>query len=190
MRPLAGSSWFSAEMYAHEAPTRAPSHLPPSALGPLLHVPRVLLRSVDPLLTLASAQFFQLPPVGMERDRSVRFLFETDAWHEAELLPIVLTQTFRQKDGAFITLLDEMRRARLSPFSIAQLKHHVHHPPAPFVRGPVAAPPPPSLEVKGGEAAGAAAGDAALPDAPARTFATSTALSARARHPHLPWCAS
>ena len=86
--------------------------------------------------------FFQLPPVGMERDPTVRFLFETDAWREAQLLPIVLTKTFRQKEAGFIALLDEMRRARLSPFSIAQLQHHVRHPPEQFVRGARGGAPP------------------------------------------------
>jgi ATP-dependent DNA helicase PIF1 len=86
--------------------------------------------------------FFQLPPVGMERDPTVRFLFETDAWREAQLLPIVLTKTFRQKEAGFIALLDEMRRARLSPFSIAQLQHHVSHPPEQFVRGARGGAPP------------------------------------------------
>ena len=76
--------------------------------------------------------FLQLPPVGMERDSSVRFLFEARSWSRC-FEPdhcITLQQCFRQKDAQFITLLNELRVAKLSPFSIALLQHAVANPPA------------------------------------------------------------
>ena len=68
--------------------------------------------------------FFQLPPVGMERDptaagKAVRFMFESHAWRSLGLTSCCLTRSFRQKDPGFIALLDEMRRGSLSPFSAA-----------------------------------------------------------------------
>ena len=73
--------------------------------------------------------FFQLPPVGA----GFRFMFEADAWEAAELHPVNLTQVFRQREAGFISLLDQMRKAELTPFSIAQLRHHAQNPPAIFL---------------------------------------------------------
>jgi hypothetical protein len=88
----------------------------------------------------------------MEKDRSIKFLFEATSWHANELQPVVLTQVFRQRDAHFVALLDEMRRAALSPFSIAQLHQlppRSSPPPSPLatrvaVRTPRRRPPPPS----------------------------------------------
>ena len=79
--------------------------------------------------------FFQLPPVGMERDptaagKAVRFMFESHAWRSLGLTSCCLTRSFRQKDPGFIALLDEMRRGSLSPFSISLIHHHAQNPPA------------------------------------------------------------
>ena len=105
----------------------------------------------------------------MEKDHSIKFLFETDAWRECGLQSIVLSQVFRQRDSAFISLLDEMRKARLTPFSVAQIRHHVAHPPQLFrppsfipTYGEAAAAPAASvkeeakLQVSGGESSSAA----------------------------------
>ena len=43
---------------------------------------------------------------------------------------ILLSEVFRQVDSTFVTLLNEMRRARLSDFSVALLRHAVAAPPS------------------------------------------------------------
>jgi ATP-dependent DNA helicase PIF1 len=74
--------------------------------------------------------FFQLPPVNLKS--GAQFLFEARAWQRLDPRPVVLTRVFRQRDAAFVNLLNEMRRAQLTPFSIAQLNHQVTHPPLSF----------------------------------------------------------
>jgi ATP-dependent DNA helicase PIF1 len=76
----------------------------------------------------SAGDFFQLPPVGLVRDK-LKFLFEAACWHAAAKHAIVLREVWRQSDSTFVTLLNEMRRARLSPFSIAMLHHAVAAPP-------------------------------------------------------------
>ena len=43
---------------------------------------------------------------------------------------MLLGAVFRQSDAGFVALLNEMRRAQLSPFSVALLRHAVARPPA------------------------------------------------------------
>ena len=52
--------------------------------------------------------FFQLPPVGLVRDR-LKFLFEARSWSAAAKHTVLLTAVFRQTDGSFVELLNEMR---------------------------------------------------------------------------------
>ena len=88
----------------------------------------------------------------------MRFLFETEAWTEAQLCPIVLRRVFRQRDEQFVNLLDEMRRAQLSPFSVALLKHCVNYPPASFLTPATTAQPlPPTCDSMRTDTAAAAA---------------------------------
>jgi len=73
--------------------------------------------------------FFQLPPVGLLRDK-LSFLFEANAWPLAAKNVVLLRTVFRQTDQSFVDLLNEMRQAELSPFSVARLQHAVANPPA------------------------------------------------------------
>ena len=43
---------------------------------------------------------------------------------------MLLGAVFRQSDAGFVALLNEMRRAKLTPFSVALLRHAVARPPA------------------------------------------------------------
>ena len=43
---------------------------------------------------------------------------------------MLLGAVFRQSDAGFVALLSEMRRAQLTPFSVALLRHAVARPPA------------------------------------------------------------
>ena len=77
----------------------------------------------------------------MEKDKTVKFMFQSSAWHTNELRPVVLKQVFRQKDRGFVSLLDQMRRGCLDQFSISQLHYHVANPPMIFQPQPAHQPP-------------------------------------------------
>ena len=62
----------------------------------------------------------------MEKDRSVKFMFQAAAWRANELRPVILRQVFRQKDMGFVELLDQMRRAKLSNCAHGKACAHVH----------------------------------------------------------------
>ena len=81
------------------------------------------------LQLVLSGDFFQLPPVGLGK-HGVQLLFEAEAWPALFAKnTVLLHQVFRQKEEAFASLLNEMRRAQLSPFSLAVLSHAQAHPP-------------------------------------------------------------
>jgi hypothetical protein len=63
------------------------------------------------------------------RDK-LSFLFEANAWPLAAKNVVLLRTVFRQTDQSFVDLLNEMRQAELSPFSVARLQHAVANPPA------------------------------------------------------------
>ena len=77
---------------------------------------------------ILSGDFFQLPPVGMEKD-GLKFLFEAKAWRELARNVCLLREVFRQADQTFVSLLNEMREAKLSKFSVALLRNAVANPP-------------------------------------------------------------
>ena len=57
---------------------------------------------------ILSGDFLQLPPVS--RGKKVkRFCFQSDVWDEAIEKTMKLTQVKRQKDNAFIEMLEEIR---------------------------------------------------------------------------------
>jgi len=56
--------------------------------------------------------FFQLPPVNKDRERT-RFSFESPAWEHANPLTCYLTEQHRQDDGLFLQLLGAMRAGTL-----------------------------------------------------------------------------
>lgn len=56
--------------------------------------------------------FFQLPPVSKERERS-QFAFESSAWEDANPLTCYLSEQHRQDDGLFLGFLGAMRRGEL-----------------------------------------------------------------------------
>ncbi|OBZ89515.1 ATP-dependent DNA helicase pfh1 [Choanephora cucurbitarum] len=61
---------------------------------------------------VVTGDFFQLPPVNP--NKVSKFAFEANAWQEAITQTVMLTQVFRQKDGTFVRILNEMRLGRLS----------------------------------------------------------------------------
>lgn len=55
--------------------------------------------------------FFQLPPVS--RGESVRFAFDSEAWKAANPVVCYLSEQHRQDDGAFLDLLNAVRRGQV-----------------------------------------------------------------------------
>ena len=66
--------------------------------------------------------FFQLPPVSAG---ARRFVFQSVAWHEAQLHWIELTEVFRQADRAFVSVLERVRWGRLDAEVLATLQARV-----------------------------------------------------------------
>tara|TARA_B110001452_G_scaffold259586_1_gene256118 strand:- start:4 stop:2529 length:2526 start_codon:yes stop_codon:yes gene_type:complete len=72
--------------------------------------------------------FYQLPPVGLEQQgNGLSFLFEASCWRHVVRHTIMLNEVFRQKDQHFVRMLNELRRAQLSPFSISMLQQAVNN---------------------------------------------------------------
>lgn len=64
-----------------------------------------------------SGDFCQLPPVPDSwngRPVPVKFAFEADTWQRCMGRPVVLRHVFRQKDEAFVGMLNEMRMGSMS----------------------------------------------------------------------------
>jgi energy-coupling factor transporter ATP-binding protein EcfA2 len=60
---------------------------------------------------VVSGDFFQLRPVG-KPGQEVQYAFQSNAWKTAITYCVQLTTVFRQKDAAFITMLNEIRWGR------------------------------------------------------------------------------
>lgn len=58
--------------------------------------------------------FFQLPPVARAGEPPVQFVFESEAWKEADFTVCYLTQQFRQLDDASLSILNEIRSGSIS----------------------------------------------------------------------------
>ncbi|KAF5387400.1 hypothetical protein D9757_005787 [Collybiopsis confluens] len=69
---------------------------------------------------VVTGDFFQLPPV--TKSGAVKFAFEATHWPQAIERTFNLTQVFRQKDPAFVNMLNEMRFGRLSQQSIGKFR--------------------------------------------------------------------
>jgi ATP-dependent DNA helicase PIF1 len=82
------------------------------------------------LRVLFSGDFYQLPPVGDQgQPDSSAFCFESDAWDAAFPEIVELRTIYRQSDSAYIKVLNQIRRGRLSTNSYALLQARVRDPP-------------------------------------------------------------
>ncbi len=71
--------------------------------------------------------FFQLPPVGNNNERSKdKFCFMSTVWGEADFHPCYLTQQFRQNNDALTAILNQIRSGEVSSFSQQALKEAQH----------------------------------------------------------------
>jgi len=70
---------------------------------------------------ILTGDFLQLPPVpdhAANTRREASFAFEAKTWNNCVGDPIILTKVFRQKDQAFVDMLNEMRYGRLDTATI------------------------------------------------------------------------
>lgn len=58
--------------------------------------------------------FFQLPPVSRQGEPETRFIYSSDSWKEAGFTICYLSEQFRQKDDAMISILNEIRSGEVS----------------------------------------------------------------------------
>lgn len=81
-------------------------------------------RPHDLPLVIMVGDFLQLPPV------KGTWAFKSKAWETLNPVILNLEQNFRQREGPFMTLLDEARVGQLSPESIRMLRSRVHATPS------------------------------------------------------------
>lgn len=95
------------------------SMIDPKLFDKLEAVARLIRKSPKPfggIQIVATGDFFQLPPVTPGSDS--QFVFESGKWREVIQQTFNLTQVFRQKDSAFVTMLNEMRYGKMSPETV------------------------------------------------------------------------
>ena len=66
--------------------------------------------------------FFQLPPVGINQKKGTIFCFEAPAWPTAVPHCVVLSSAFRQSDGEFLRVLNDIRTGFPSEQTLAALR--------------------------------------------------------------------
>ena len=77
-----------------------------------------------------SGDFYQLPPVGNPEDKeTTQFCFESALWKRTFDEQIELTKIFRQKDKAYIKILNQIRQGRLKRSTITMLEQYVNREP-------------------------------------------------------------
>ncbi|KAF5336912.1 hypothetical protein D9611_003448 [Ephemerocybe angulata] len=91
-------------------------------------IARIMRRSELPfggIQLVICGDFCQLPPISNKVNGieiPAIFAFEASSWRQCVGHPTTLTKVFRQKDQAFVQILDEMRFGTLSPSTIATFK--------------------------------------------------------------------
>lgn len=66
------------------------------------------------LQVVLCGDFFQLPPVSRTGEPDAHFVYESEVWEEAGFTPCYLSEQFRQKDDATISILNEIRLGKVS----------------------------------------------------------------------------
>ncbi|ORC86625.1 PIF1 helicase-like protein [Trypanosoma theileri] len=93
-------------------------------LDVLEYVARKIRGSREPfggIQVVFSGDFLQLPPVVKNSKKEARFCFEAKSWCRINPRVCILSRCFRQKDGVFFGMLNEMRRGALTATSLALL---------------------------------------------------------------------
>ncbi|KAI0733984.1 hypothetical protein C8Q72DRAFT_771378, partial [Fomitopsis betulina] len=66
-----------------------------------------------------SGDFCQLPPVPDRDKPAATFAFDAESWDACVGKPVILHKVFRQKDQAFVDMLNSMRFGHLTPETVA-----------------------------------------------------------------------
>lgn len=73
-----------------------------------------------------AGDFYQLPPVGDMDDRETsQFCFESKIWNDVFQHQVELTKIFRQKDQAYVKILNEIRVGKIKKSTIQALKKYI-----------------------------------------------------------------
>lgn len=110
----------------------------PMLSGHALNIVEAILRSARGSMSpfggvqiLAVGDFFQLPPIPPKdangKARPLEYVFQSTAWNVADFHCIELAANFRQKDRAYLKLLDWMRGGMLPPETETILKGTRQH---------------------------------------------------------------
>lgn len=113
------------------------SMLRPDIFDKLEEIARRVRRSGKPfggIQVITCGDFYQLPPV--YKNEEIKYCFEAACWPSVITRAVELKMVFRQRDDAFLDLLDDARHGHLSPKSIALLGTRVN---ANIVKDPVPA---------------------------------------------------
>lgn len=70
---------------------------------------------------ILSGDFFQLPPIS-NKEKKIKFAWQSQCWREADLKVCYLEEKFRQSDGVLINILDEIRSGLISESSLRALR--------------------------------------------------------------------
>lgn len=94
---------------------------------------KAMKRSDEPfggIQVVLCGDFFQLPPIARAGEPRAQFVYASEAWEEAEFTVCYLTEQFRQKDDAALSVLNEIRSGEISEQSKEHLtsRHNVRSP--------------------------------------------------------------
>ncbi len=74
------------------------------------------------LQVVLCGDFFQLPPVARVGESPAHFVYKSDAWKNMDLKICYLHEQFRQKDDAFLEVLNDIRGRRVSEETLNHLR--------------------------------------------------------------------
>jgi ATP-dependent DNA helicase PIF1 len=74
--------------------------------------------------------FFQLPPVTRRGEPESHFVYQSEAWKALDLKICYLTESHRQNDQNFISVLNAIRQNTMSPDIVSHLTKRFNHEPA------------------------------------------------------------
>ncbi len=80
-----------------------------SAVDQIMRHIRVSIEPFGGVQLVLTGDFFQLPPVQRVVDVGERYIWQTQLWRDADLMPCYLDERFRHSDQSFATILDEIR---------------------------------------------------------------------------------
>ncbi|KND48382.1 MAG: ATP-dependent DNA helicase PIF1 [Parcubacteria bacterium C7867-002] len=75
------------------------------------------------LQVVLCGDFFQLPPVSKYGEPDTHFIYRSEAWKEGKFAVCYLSENYRQKDDAHLSILNEIRSGEVSDGAREELKN-------------------------------------------------------------------